>query len=451
MVKLALRCRPMACAALAVLLPVCFHAARAADSPPAVDDALAGRPLFQTEFTLRIDGGYVVGASAPSAPEAPAPEWRGDFSSHDLLGVKPRAPGGVHLLNRAGEDFVVRARRGEESWEIAGSAAPLAGAAIEMRFVVTHNGGVILDQREVVGDGEPAVFQLGKRDRLREVPTSIASLQLAYTVRRVDAAALPSDRTRGAGRAAMSVDAAADSKSAAADEERSKPSEIAASRRMRPPRYPPSAVRAGVQGKVMVNVLVGADGVPSSADVFGIEPASAVELGGAAVAAALQWRYRPALHDGQPVGAALLVPVDFRLRPGAGERIPEPDPARPLPLGYRKVTLPRYPLEAVQNRIAGKVFVRAEIAADGSVSAARVEQVLPESAADLGEAALQAVKRWQFAPTVTGGRARPDVVRIPFEFRLAPDAGPATTLVGAPLEPVANLLETVVVEPPSAP
>ena len=349
------------------------------------------------------------------------------------------------LINKSGESFVVRARRGDETWEFDCQTTSLAGGPIQMDVRVKHNAGIVATNRQTLLDGETKSVEIGGPDAGEATKDR---LSLVYTLRRVDAASLPADRGRAFHQAAIDVGARAVEPSAAPAPSASKPSEIVSYRRMRPPRYPPSAVRAGVQGKVVVNTLVGSDGVPVSAEVFGIEPSSAVELGGAAVAAALQWRYSPALRDGKPVASSLFVPVDFFLKPDKNEKPAEPDPTRPLPVTYHKLTTPVYPATAIANRMSATVFVRAEIGADGSLGVARVEQVVPNSAAEFGEAALQAVKQWQFLPEVVDGVARATTVRIPFEFRADAERSPAPVLVGAPLEPVHNTLQTIIVAVP---
>ncbi|WP_347260729.1 energy transducer TonB [Rudaea sp.] len=391
---------------------------------------------IEATFDLSINGETVTGTSRPRTASA----WHGSFSAKDML--PPNASGGMRLINKPGESFVVRAQRGDETWEFDCQTTPLSGGSMQMDVRVKHNDGFVAENRRTLADDETKSMEIGGPDA-GEVTKD--RLSLTYTLRRIDAATLPADHGRAFKQASIDIGAQTGDQSAASP---SKPSEIASYRRMRPPLYPPSAVRAGVQGKVIVNVAVGADGVPEWAEVFGIEPASAVELGGAAVAAALQWRYNPAMRDGKPVAASLFVPVDFFLKPDKGEKLAEPDPARPLPVTYRKLITPVYPATAMANHASATVFVRAEIAADGSLGVARVEQALPDSAAELGEAALQAVKQWRFSPEVVDGVARAATVRIPLEFRADANTAPAPLAGSPPLEPIHTTLQTIVVAAP---
>lgn len=78
----------------------------------------------------------------------------------------------------------------------------------------------------------------------------------------------------------------------------------------RPP-YPGTALRRGAEGEVLVRVRVGPDGRPA-----GIELARSSgdrDLDRAAVQAVRGWRFQPALANGQPVAAWVVVPVQFRL------------------------------------------------------------------------------------------------------------------------------------------
>ena len=78
-----------------------------------------------------------------------------------------------------------------------------------------------------------------------------------------------------------------------------------------PPRYPDDAVQAKVQGVVVLDVVVGADGVPTDVQVSKGVPM----LDAAAIEAVRQWRYEPTLMNGAPVPVAMTVNVNFTLDP----------------------------------------------------------------------------------------------------------------------------------------
>jgi protein TonB len=89
------------------------------------------------------------------------------------------------------------------------------------------------------------------------------------------------------------------------------PRPVAGMETNRAPTYPPSALRRGEQGRVMLRVNVSADGTPL--DVALLETSGHPSLDSAALSAVRQWRFIPAMQGGTPVPAIAEVPVRFRL------------------------------------------------------------------------------------------------------------------------------------------
>src|SRR5574337_692698 len=86
------------------------------------------------------------------------------------------------------------------------------------------------------------------------------------------------------------------------------PSENISYRKMRPPRYPPIAIREHHSGKVVLKVLIGLDGSPKEVTV---ERSSGYrELDQAAIAAAKTWIFNPGTRNGKPYEGYALVPID---------------------------------------------------------------------------------------------------------------------------------------------
>ena len=75
------------------------------------------------------------------------------------------------------------------------------------------------------------------------------------------------------------------------------------------PRYPPSALRNGESGTVLLRVLVGADGVPAEVEVVRSSRSRALDR--EAANTVRDWRFRPAQRDGQPVPGVVQVPINF--------------------------------------------------------------------------------------------------------------------------------------------
>jgi TonB family protein len=78
------------------------------------------------------------------------------------------------------------------------------------------------------------------------------------------------------------------------------------------PEYPESAKSRGLQGDVVLRAVIFLDG-----SVGSLTPAGSPdpELAEAAMKAVRQWRYEPALLNGQPVETATTITVNFQLEP----------------------------------------------------------------------------------------------------------------------------------------
>jgi protein TonB len=78
---------------------------------------------------------------------------------------------------------------------------------------------------------------------------------------------------------------------------------------------------------------------------------------------------------------------------------------------------PVYPPIAQSARVQGIVIIEATIGVDGHVTDARVLRSIPL----LDQAALDAVRQWQFTPTLLNGAPTPIVMSMTVNFTLAPD------------------------------
>jgi periplasmic protein TonB len=77
------------------------------------------------------------------------------------------------------------------------------------------------------------------------------------------------------------------------------------------PPYPSISKRLGEQGKVVVRVFIGADGVPQQAEVR--QSSGYERLDQAAKATAMKWRYLPGKRGGVPEPMWVNVPINFVL------------------------------------------------------------------------------------------------------------------------------------------
>jgi protein TonB len=83
-----------------------------------------------------------------------------------------------------------------------------------------------------------------------------------------------------------------------------------------------------------------------------------------------------------------------------------------------KNVAPVYPAIAQSARVQGVVIVEATIARDGKVSAVKVLRSIPL----LDDAALEAVKQWEYTPTLLNGVAVPVIMTVTVNFALQDDS-----------------------------
>lgn len=76
------------------------------------------------------------------------------------------------------------------------------------------------------------------------------------------------------------------------------------------PAYPPLARNARIQGNVVVQIVVGRDGVPMSARAL----EGPVQLRAAAEAYAMAWKFEPYLQNGVPLVSRFSLTVSYRMK-----------------------------------------------------------------------------------------------------------------------------------------
>lgn len=162
-------------------------------------------------------------------------------------------------------------------------------------------------------------------------------------------------------------------------------------------RYPEAAHKAGTQGRVTVQFVVGKDGSIGNVGILrGVDPnldAEAIRV----ISGMPKWK--PGTQKGEPVNVKYTVPVMFRLTPEPVEKINEM-----IVVGYRTPNAPvtgevyevadkmpefpggmtglmqhlskniRYPAEAHTNNIQGRVVVSVIINTEGKVTNAKIVQ-----------------------------------------------------------------------------
>lgn len=155
---------------------------------------------------------------------------------------------------------------------------------------------------------------------------------------------------------------------------------------------------------------------PKPAPAF-VEPAPPLERDGPGP--------RPATAEAERRPAARPAPAPRGVignRPGEAPADPPPPPPRrpltvggniPAPTKIRNVN-PVYPQIAISARIQGAVIIEATIDREGKVSEARVLRSVPL----LDQAALDAVRQWEYAPTRLNGEPVPVIMTVTVNFTL---------------------------------
>jgi len=220
--------------------------------------------------------------------------------------------------------------------------------------------------------------------------------------------------------------------------------------------YPPDAAAAGIQGIVIVEVVIGKQGAVEETRVL----RSRAGLDNAAVTAIKQWEYTPTLVNGEAVRVAWTVTLNFVLPPrdpaatpasglpavpatpavSAPSPAPVPDappeqPPAPVRVGGTiqpptKImhVNPVYPVKAQANRIQGVVILELIIGTDGYVENSRIVRGVPE----LNDAATDAVTRWVFTPTLVDGVAQRVIYTVSVSFSLQTGGGRGAPPSGIP-------------------
>jgi protein TonB len=85
-------------------------------------------------------------------------------------------------------------------------------------------------------------------------------------------------------------------------------------------------------------------------------------------------------------------------------------------LGAGENPPPKYPSEALRQRIEGQVVLRVAVACDGKVK--RVDIAESSGHQSLDDAALRAVEQWRLHPALLAGSPVESEVRLPIKFVL---------------------------------
>lgn len=174
-------------------------------------------------------------------------------------------------------------------------------------------------------------------------------------------------------------------------------------------------------GKVAIQFAVNRDGSVSGMKLVDSSGDEALDRAAwAGIATASPFSSLPTEFKGEYV----LLRFRFYYNPDEPARLTN-DPA--------KSAKPQYPKEAITKKLQGTVQVIANIDVDGTVDSVNLMDGNPQ----LGDAAMRAIKNWQFYPARQDGKAVADILQIRVHFRL--DGQKVTTEV---IPPESALLES---------
>jgi len=197
------------------------------------------------------------------------------------------------------------------------------------------------------------------------------------------------------------------------------------------------------------NIVLNADGSVLSAEVpdedkYGKPIADLVRK------AALQWRFKPVVRNGEPVRAKASMHVRVVLKKAAdgnyvarikGASFGDNDMKDTDILRGNAQTPPRYPQEAIRARVEGTVYLSLHVDREGHVTDVVAEQVnLASNGSEhlfkhfrnvLAQASISAARHWTYLPPTTGELAAENewIARVPVHYNLFPLGSEHTEIV----------------------
>ncbi|UNK58082.1 TonB family protein [Pseudoxanthomonas daejeonensis] len=266
---------------------------------------------------LSAAAGYTAWAAQPA--QAPGAMVGTTFAIDVRLDVDGRSQS-FQLREQAGRTFGIRSEEGGSPvWEAELAIKPLDDPGLFwIGGSVRADGGLVSEPALVATLGKPATIQLSTLDGRSVFTLEVNAKRLADAPPQASAnGARAMDVEQASARAAGRTAVADDASAGSGDELRADPLAPLARERLPAPRYPEDAARAYINGKVLLRVAVDAEGRVTDVQVEESTPAGVFDA--AAIEAARQWTFEPALQGGKPVAGQVRVPITFEARPAEQE------------------------------------------------------------------------------------------------------------------------------------
>ncbi len=162
------------------------------------------------------------------------------------------------------------------------------------------------------------------------------------------------------------------------------------------PDYTEEARRAGLEGTVLLSLVVDENGEPKDIKVI---KSLGLGLDEKAVDAAYQWRFQPGMKDGKPVRVGAKFEMNFRLlRKGwnAGKPVFTGAGSPPVLRGTR--------FEKPKTPTGGSVTLAFDVDHKGKPQDVHIVHT---SNVDLDDPAVASVRKWRFHPAIKAGKPIP--------------------------------------------
>jgi TonB family protein len=220
------------------------------------------------------------------------------------------------------------------------------------------------------------------------------------------------------------------------------------------PEYPAAAIKEKLEGRVVVEFVVEADGHVTRA---GVKETTDERFNQAALTAVQQWHFDRHPQNGPPEACAMSVPVVFNLAQLQQKQKPSFPPVSQTPMELKVVPArgkdapdPDYPDELLNQKLPGEVLIEFNVGVDGR---AHDSKVLWTSHAAFVESALHTLEQSTIEPAHQGSLLKVSRMRYPVEFASI-GASPVDVLQANRLSPAGSeVLEMlpgrVVLTPPA--
>jgi TonB family protein len=174
--------------------------------------------------------------------------------------------------------------------------------------------------------------------------------------------------------------------------------------------YSGLAKAARVQGDVLVETTVSETGDVINARVI----SGHALLQQTALTAARQWKFEPAVYNGNPVKSTGILTFRFTLPAKEDDQDVVSRSEGVIRGNAIKRIVPEYPEQARSEHIEGDVVLEIKINEEGQVYSVEVQSG-PKA---LWDACLKAASQWKFNPTVIEGKPVKVMGQITFRFTM---------------------------------